>query len=60
MKAGGGSGIVEMNKSRRRVEKRRKRNVEYSIVGYKVVASFIIFKNVQKGRHIMKRCNLHK
>jgi hypothetical protein len=44
MKAGGGSGIVEMNKSRRRVEKRRKRSVEYSIVGYKVIASFIIFK----------------
>jgi hypothetical protein len=45
MKAGGGNGIVEENKSKRRVEKsKKKRSVEYSVVGYKVtVASIIIF-----------------
>jgi len=43
MKAGGGNGIVEKNKSRRGVENNRKRRlVEYSTVGYKVVATFII------------------
>ncbi len=43
MKVGGGSGIVEKNKSRRRVEKsREKRCVEYSTVGCKVAFTFII------------------
>jgi hypothetical protein len=37
MKAGGGSGIVEKNKSRRGVEKSKKKNVEYSVIGYKVI-----------------------
>jgi hypothetical protein len=43
MKVGGGSKIVEKNKSRKGVEKNRKiRCVEYSTVGYKVVTTFII------------------
>jgi len=43
MKTRGGNGIVEKNKSRRGVENsREKRLVEYSIVGYEVVAAFII------------------
>jgi hypothetical protein len=42
MKARGGSGIVEKNKSRRGVEKSKKKNVEYSVIGYKVIVTFII------------------
>jgi hypothetical protein len=43
MKAGGGNIIVEENKSRRGVEKNRKRrNVEYSAIGCKVATTFII------------------
>jgi hypothetical protein len=43
MKVGGGSKIVEKNKSKRGVKKSKKeRNVEYSIVAYKVVVTFII------------------
>jgi hypothetical protein len=42
MKARGGSEIVEDNRSRRGVEKNRERIVEYSVVGCKVVATFII------------------
>jgi hypothetical protein len=42
MKVGGGSGIVENNRSKKGVEKSRKKSVEYSIVGYKVTATFII------------------
>jgi hypothetical protein len=39
MKAGGGSGTVKMNNSRRGVEKSKKRrSVEYLVVGCKVVA----------------------
>jgi hypothetical protein len=38
MKVGGGSGIVEKNRSRRGVEKSKKRSVEYSIVDCKVVS----------------------
>jgi hypothetical protein len=43
MKVGGGSGIVEKNKSRRVVnENKEKRCVEYSVVGYEVTVAFII------------------
>jgi hypothetical protein len=42
MKVGGGSILVEKNKSRKGVEKNIKRSVEYSIVGCKVVIAFII------------------
>ncbi len=42
MKVGGGSIIVEKNKSRRGVEKSIKMSVEYLIVGCKVVIAFII------------------
>jgi hypothetical protein len=42
MKVGGGSEIVEKNKSKRGVEKNRERNVEYLVVGYKVTVAFII------------------
>ncbi len=43
MKVGGGSKIVEKNNNRKGVEKsKEKRCVEYSIVGCKVVAAFII------------------
>jgi hypothetical protein len=43
MKVGGGSGIVEKNKSKRGVEKSRERRcVEYSTIGYKVAFTFII------------------
>ncbi len=38
MKVGGGSGIVEKNKSRRGVEKSRKMSVEYSTIDCKVVS----------------------
>ncbi len=41
-KVGGGSGIVEKNKIRKGVKKSREKNVEYSAIGYKVVATFII------------------
>jgi hypothetical protein len=42
MKARGGSGIVEKNKSKRKFDKSIKRkNVEYSIIGYKVVVAFV-------------------
>jgi hypothetical protein len=42
MKARGGSEILEKNRSRRGVEKNKKRSVEYSVVGYKVIVAFII------------------
>ncbi len=43
MKARGGSKIVEMNKSRRQIEKsKERRSVQYSIIGYKVTIAFII------------------
>jgi len=43
MKAGGGSEIIEKNKSRKGVEKSRKRrHVEYSIVDYTITITFII------------------
>jgi hypothetical protein len=43
VKARGGRGIIEKNKSRRGVEKSKERkNVEYSTIGYKVVVTFII------------------
>ncbi len=43
MKARGGSGIVEKNKSRKGVEKSTKRKlVKYLIIGCKVVVTFII------------------
>jgi hypothetical protein len=42
MKVGGGSEIVEKNRSRRGVEKSRERSVEYSAIGYKVTITFII------------------
>jgi hypothetical protein len=54
MKVGGGSKIVEKNRSKRGVEKSKERRcVEYSIIGCKVVATFMIIfgmcrrKNVQ-------------
>jgi hypothetical protein len=37
-----GRGIVEKNKNRRGVEKSRKRRVQYSTIGDKVVTVFII------------------
>jgi hypothetical protein len=49
MKARGGSGIVEKNTSRRGIEKNRKRtSVEYLVVGYNIVDTFIIFKMCKK------------
>jgi hypothetical protein len=49
MKVGERSKIVEKNKSKRGVEKSRERtNVEYSIVGCKVVVAFIIFGMCKK------------
>jgi len=50
MKARGGSGIVGKNINRRGIEKNRKRtNVEYLVVGYKVIVTFtIIFKMCRK------------
>jgi hypothetical protein len=43
MKLGRGNKIVENNRNRKQVEKsKKKRSVEYSIVGYKVVVAFII------------------
>jgi hypothetical protein len=50
MKARGGIGIVEKNKSRRRVENSRKRRrVDYLAGGYKVIVAFIIiFKMCRK------------
>jgi hypothetical protein len=43
MKAGGRSGIVEKNKSRRGVENNKERSVEYTTIGYKLITAFIIF-----------------
>jgi hypothetical protein len=44
MKAREGSGTIEKNKSRNRVEKNKeKRSVEYLAVGCKVTTAFIIF-----------------
>jgi hypothetical protein len=50
MKAKGGSGIVEKNIGGRGIEKNRKRTiVEYSIISYRVIATFfIIFKMCRK------------
>jgi hypothetical protein len=46
---GRGSGIVEKNKSRKGVNKSKERSVEYSTIGYKVTATFIIiFKMCRK------------
>ncbi len=42
MKVRRGSIIVDKNKSKRGVMKRRKKSVEYSDIGCKVVATFII------------------
>ncbi len=43
MQVRGGSEIIEKNRSRRGVEKKKeKRNVEYSAIGYKVIVAFII------------------
>jgi hypothetical protein len=42
MKVGGENGIFENNLSKRGVEKSKKRNVEYSAVGCKVIVAFII------------------
>jgi hypothetical protein len=52
MKVRGGSEIVEKNKSRRGVENNRDRNVEYSVVGCKVVATFIIIFGMCKREGI--------
>jgi hypothetical protein len=42
MKAGGGSGIVEKNRSRRVVEEsKERRHVEYLVVSYEVTVAFI-------------------
>jgi len=62
VKVGAGSKIVKKNKSRRVVEKSKKKKCfEYSTIGCKVVATFIIiFEKSRKGKHIMKRCNLRK
>jgi hypothetical protein len=49
MKTRGGSGIVEKNKIKRGFVKSRERCVEYLVVGYEVVATFIIiFKMCRK------------
>jgi len=43
VKKGGGSGIVEKNKSSRTIENNIKRRlVEYSTIGCKIVTAFII------------------
>jgi hypothetical protein len=47
MKAKGGSKI-EMNISKKRVEKSKERNVEYSAIGCKVTITFIIFGMCRK------------
>jgi hypothetical protein len=52
MEPGGGNKIVEKNRSRRGVENNRKRNVEYSAVGCKVVATFIIIFGMCKREGI--------
>jgi hypothetical protein len=52
MKVGGQSGIVENNLSKRGVEKSKKRNVEYSVVGCKVVVAFIIISRMCKREGI--------
>jgi hypothetical protein len=53
MKARGGSKIVEKNKSRRGVEKSRKRRrVEYLVVCCKVVAAFIIIFKMCRRKNI--------
>ncbi len=60
MKVGGGSGIVKNNRSRRGVEKSRKRSVEYLAVGCKVVLAFITIFEMCRKRHIMRRYRLHR
>jgi hypothetical protein len=52
MKAGGGSGIIEKNKNRRGVEKSRERTVEYLIISYKVIATFIIIYGMCKRESV--------
>jgi hypothetical protein len=53
MKARGGSGIVETNGSRRRIENNReKKNVEYSAIGCKVTTTFIIIFRMCKREGI--------
>jgi hypothetical protein len=62
MEARGGSGIVEKNKNKWGVEKSKTwRCVEYSTIGYRGCHHIHHhLQNVQKGRHIMRRYNLHK
>jgi hypothetical protein len=53
MKVGKGSNIIEKNKSRRGVEKsKEKMTVEYSAIGCKVTATFIIIFGMCKRKGI--------
>jgi hypothetical protein len=52
MKVGGGSEIVEKNRSIRGVMKSKKRSVEYLVVGYKVVVMLIIIFGMCKREAI--------
>jgi hypothetical protein len=53
MKAGGGSKIIEKNRSRRTIKKsEERRRVEYSIISYEVVAAFIIIFGMCKKKGI--------
>jgi hypothetical protein len=51
-KVGGGSRIVDNNISKRGVEKSKKKNVEYSAIGCKVVVAFIIISRMCKREGI--------
>jgi hypothetical protein len=52
MKIGGRSGIVEKNRNKRGAKRSiEKKNVEYSVVGYKLVVIFIIvFEMCAEGK----------
>jgi hypothetical protein len=48
MKARGGGGILERNKSKRGIKSIKRKNLEYTTIGYKVVVTFIIIFRVCK------------
>jgi hypothetical protein len=53
MKAGGGSGILEKNRSRRGVEKRKEKGpVEYSVVSCKLVVAFIVIFGMWRRKSV--------
>jgi hypothetical protein len=53
MKAKRGSGIVEKNKSRKTVDKSNKRRcVEYSTIGYEIVATFNIIFRMRRRKNV--------